>query len=241
MKNLEQLKTASNYHFSGTKIDDLGATEYTLATICMDASSSVSSFRDELNKTLQTILEACQKSPRSDNLMLRLVSFDTTLTEIHGFRLLNSISPDEYSDAINPQGMTALFDAAHTAVDATNDYAKMLADQHFLTNAIVFVVTDGDDNSSKATAKSVGKIISKAKKDEYLESLTVVLVGVDSGNSTLMDYLQEFQKDAGITQFIDMGAATPGKLAKLAQFVSQSISSTSSALGSGSPSKLLSF
>jgi hypothetical protein len=34
---------------------------------------------------------------------------------------------------------------------------------------------------------------------------------------------------------------TPGKLAKLAQFVSQSISSTSAALGTGKGSKPISF
>ena len=43
--------------------------------------------------------------------------------------------------------------------------------------------------------------------------------------------------EAGLTQYVSIGKATPGKLAKFAQFVSQSISSTSAALGSGAASQ----
>ena len=39
-KNLENLNAGSGYKFSATKINDLGAAEYTLATIVMDASSN---------------------------------------------------------------------------------------------------------------------------------------------------------------------------------------------------------
>ena len=43
-----------------------------------------------------------------------------------------------------------------------------------------------------------------------------------------------------ISQYIDAGAATKGKLAKLADFVSQSVSSQSQALGTGGPSQNIS-
>jgi hypothetical protein len=49
--------------------------------------------------------------------------------------------------------------------------------------------------------------------------------------------LQDFKDKAGITQYVSLGRATPGRIAKLAQFVSQSISSTSAALGTGVPSQ----
>ena len=47
--------------------------------------------------------------------------------------------------------------------------------------------------------------------------------------------------EAGLSQFVDAGDATPQRLAKLAQFVSQSISLQSRALGSGAPSQPLTF
>ena len=47
--NLEEYKpTVGNYGFSAAKIDDLGATEYTLASIVCDSSSSVGGFEKEI-------------------------------------------------------------------------------------------------------------------------------------------------------------------------------------------------
>ena len=53
--------------------------------------------------------------------------------------------------------------------------------------------------------------------------------------------LEAFPKDAYLSQFVDIGDATPGKLAKLANFVSESVSSQSQALGSGAPSQAINF
>jgi len=87
----------------------------------------------------------------------------------------------------------------------------------------------------------IADLIRKARLSEnILESMTVVLVGI-TGDQRTARKLQDFQKAVGITQFVDVGSVTPGKLAKLAQFVSQSISSTSASLGTGQGSKPISF
>lgn len=236
---MEDLKTASNYKFSAVKIDELGAPEYTLVTVAQDVSGSVFTYARDMEKCLQTILEACQKSPRAENLMFRLVGFNDVLNEIHGFKLLNTVTPQDYQNILQPDGGTALFDAVQSAVDATKDYGEILHDQDFGVNAIVFIVTDGDDNASRATANSVKKAVNDAIKSEKLESITVVLVGVGSS----AHYLDDFQQKADITQFVDIGNTTPGNLAKLANFVSKSISSTSQALADGvdASSNLLTF
>ena len=236
---MEDLKTASNYKFSAVKIDELGAPEYTLVTVAQDVSGSVFTYARDMEKCLQTILEACQKSPRAENLMFRLVGFNDVLNEIHGFKLLDTITPQDYQNILQPDGGTALFDAVQSAVDATKDYGEILHDQDFGVNAIVFIVTDGDDNASQATANSVKKAVNDAIKSEKLESITVVLVGVGQA----AHYLDDFQQKADITQFVDIGNTTPGNLAKLANFVSKSISSTSQALADGvdASSNLLTF
>lgn len=236
---MEDLKTASNYKFSAVKIDELGAPEYTLVTVAQDVSGSVFTYARDMEKCLQTILEACQKSPRAENLMFRLVGFNDVLNEIHGFKLLNTITPQDYQNILQPDGGTPLFDAVQSAVDATKDYGEILHDQDFGVNAIVFIVTDGDDNASQATANSVKKAVNDAIKSEKLESITVVLVGVGQA----AHYLDDFQQKADITQFVDIGNTTPGNLAKLANFVSKSISSTSQALADGvdASSNLLTF
>jgi len=238
---MEEIKTASNYKFSAVKVDELGATEYTLVTIAQDVSGSVYSFKNEMENCLKTILESCQRSPRAENLLLRLVTFNETLEETHGFKMLDQVNQSDYDNILHPLGGTALYDAAQSAVEATKDYATLLYDQDFVTNAIIFIVTDGMDNGSTATPNSVKKAVEKAMQEENLESITIVLVGVSTGTISVSSALQEFQQKGNITQFVDIGEASPNKLAKLANFISRSISSTSQALGSGSASELLTF
>lgn len=238
---MEDLVTSSNYGFSAVRADELGASEYTLATIVVDRSSSVEGFKKEMEDALKASLESCQRSPRAENLMLRLVSFSDDVKEEHGFRLLSGIQPDEYDNCLNPYGSTALFDATFAAIEATVEYGKLLFDQEYLTNAIIFVITDGDDNRSVETPRKIKNLVVKIKKDESLESINVVLVGVNTKQANIKQYLEDFQREADITQYVDIDDATPKALAKLGKFISSSISSTSQALGSGAPSQPLTF
>lgn len=239
-KNLEQLKAASGYKFSATKIDDLGAAEYTLATLVVDTSGSVSGFLPQLEQMLKTVFKAMQKSPRSDNLMYRVVSFDDTLHEHHGFKLLNNINEKDYDNLLQIGGMTALFESMDEAIQATATYGKQLISQDFIVNGIVVVVTDGQNNRGTIhDAALVKKSLENARKSECLESLLVVLVGVTNDDTSLDAYLKIVKDDAGCDSYVSIGTATPGKIAKLAQFISQSISSTSSSLGTGNPSQPL--
>jgi hypothetical protein len=105
----------------------------------------------------------------------------------------------------------------------------------------VVVVTDGDNNINDVSVAEVASAITRAAgAEKEMESITVVLVGI-TGNQGVIQILNDWQKAVGITQFVDVGDVTPGKLAKLANFVSQSISSTSAALGTGQGSKPISF
>lgn len=225
------------FQFSATRIDHLGATEYTLATIAVDVTGSVGGFETELRKCLIAAVESCKKSPRSNNLLLRVILFSSALPggieEIHGFKPLGEINPNDYPQ-LNPGGMTPLYDAAFSAVGATNAYAKKLMSQDFLANGIVFVITDGDDNTSSATIAMVKKEVDRGAKSEEIESLLGILIGINAAQ--FAQRLDEFAQGAGL-QYIDAGEATKGKLAKLAQFVSQSVSSQSQSLGTGGPSQ----
>lgn len=227
------------FKFSGTRIENLGATEYTLATIVVDFTGSVEGFEDDLRKSIKTAVESCRKSPRSDNLLIRVIffssSFDGGIREIHGFKPLSEIDADNDYSQCRPGGMTPLNDASFSAVGATNAYAQQLMDNDFLTNGIIFIITDGYDNASSTTPSMVKEEIKKAVQGEHIESLISVLIAVNA--KEYASYLKKFKDDAGIDQYIDLGDATPGKLAKLADFVSQSVSSQSQSLGTGGPSQ----
>jgi hypothetical protein len=239
-KDLESLNCGSGYKFSATKIDKLGASEYTLVSLVVDVSSSVSGFGPQLETCLKTVFKACDKSPRRDNLLLRVTSFNDKLSEVHGFKLFGSIKDSDYDNCLNIYGSTALFDAMDESIKATATYGKQLQSQDYLCNAIVVVITDGESNRGNImTPDPVKKAVEAARKSENLESIITILVGVTNNDTTLNAYLQDVKDGCGFDSYVSIGTATPGKIARLASFVSTSISSTSTALGSGKASTLL--
>lgn len=228
------------FTFSGTKIDRLGASEYTLVTAAVDVTGSTYGFADDLRQALITAVESCKKSPRANFLLLRVITFSDSLPggieEIHGFKPLNEIDPATYP-RFAPAGNTPLYDAAYSAIGASNAYAKKLMAQDFLVNGIVFVITDGADNASRATPAMIKKELERGVIAEEIESLIAVGVGINAQAYSSMLGLLETK--AGM-RYIDAGEATKGKLAKLAGFVSQSVSSQSQSLGTGGPSQNIS-
>jgi len=225
----------SGYQFSSVRTDRLGASEYTLVTIAVDLSSSVRGFQDLLAGSVKKAVDACRKSPKANNILLRVIGFASDVTEIHGFKPLSEIDNSVY-DKLNPQGMTALFDAAASAIGAMIQYGKRLQDQDFGVNGILFLITDCDDNTSTYTAAVVGQQAADAVSGETLESFLSVLVAVNATEHEAV--LRAFQQGAGITQYVDAGDATPGNLAKMAAFVSRSVSSQANAQGTGQAAQL---
>jgi hypothetical protein len=226
------------FGFSAVRPETLGASEYTLVTVAMDKTGSVSTFAQELFRIKKAVVEACRKSPRAEYLLLRLLEFNTQVDEVHGFLPLNDVDVNSY---VTPTctGTTALFDAAYSAVSASNTYAQTLTKDDYLVNALVVIITDGDDNASRMRAADVRAELEKAIKGEHLESLRTILVGVNA--TQYQRELDTFKTDAGIDQYVDVADATPQRLAKLADFVSRSISAQSQSLGTGGPSQALTF
>jgi len=230
-------QTAGNFSFSGVRLERLGATEYTLASLLVDTTGSVHLFADSLRDAVETAVSSLQKSPRAANLLVRVAEFNSGVgvREIHGFKPLSSIDVDKDYKPFHPEGWTNLFDATYSSVIATADYGKQLRDNDYSVNAIVILVTDGGDNASTMGPQSIQQLIEKIRTDEDLESILTILVGV---NAAAYDtYLQKFKLESGLDEYLDIGDATPEKLAKLAGFISQSVSSQSKALGTGGPSQ----
>jgi len=240
-----------NYGYSAAKMEDLGASEYTLVTIVCDASHSVSTFKDDLEATLAKIVEACKKHPRSDNLMIRLVQFGTQnqssrikdIHEIHGFKLLSQIGDDDYDGCINLGVFTPLYDGVENSVAATSDWARQLDENDFTVNAVIYILTDGRENRSQSGIGEVCESLQKAMTDEDapLESLITILIGVNIEDTIVSDDLSRFKDEAGLTQFIEVKKADAKTLAKLGDFISHSISAISTSLGTGTPSQPVSL
>lgn len=237
--NMMDVYNAKGITFSGIRPTELGATEYTLVTIVRDKSGSVSNFRDPLVKSTREAVKSCGYSPRANNLLVRALDFNDDVEEVHGFKELRQIDADkEYN--VSCGGSTALHDAVIDAVRSTQAYGKVLFDNDFDVNAIIFVETDGEENMSKNRDVALVKAaIDDLMQSEVVESCLIILIGVNAGRSSR--YLKDFQTKVGITEYIDIQDFDYKKGAKLAQFVSKSVSSQSQSLGTGGPSQVLQF
>lgn len=243
LNDVDAQRTVSNFEFSGKTIDKLGASEYTLASIQVDVSPSVEDFKADLALSLKNSVEACKKSPRAENMLVRATTFCEALEEIHGFVNLDEINTDNYDQYLRIGSGTALYDATLDSMETVIKYGENLLDMDvcYNCNGIVFIITDGMENSSRvATTTRIKNTIAQVKMDEKLESLKSVLIGIGDERITRL-YLDNFQQEVGINQFVWVGEATPEQLAKLAAFVSQSISSQSQSLGTGGASQDITF
>ncbi|HNC58883.1 MAG TPA: hypothetical protein PLP33_25890 [Leptospiraceae bacterium] len=236
-------KVGNYFNFSAANISKLGSTEYTLVSITSDVSGSVQKFALLLNNALKEAVESCQKSPRADNLLLRVTTFNSVVKEFHGFKEFKNVNLSDYDNVIqNPYGATALRDAALDSLDALNLQAKELYDNDYSANAIFIQITDGDDNSSVHSAAKLKKTAADAINSEYLESIRRILVGVNPDKDTnLSAYLQRYKDEAGFDQYIEIEDTSPNAFAKLSDFISKSVSTQSQSLGSGKPSQAITF
>lgn len=226
-----------NFSFSGVRLNKLGATEYTLVSIAVDITGSVNPFADGLRDVLETTVASLSKSPRAANLLVRVIVFNSIVgaRELHGFRPLSDIDVDKDYQSFTPDGATPLFDATYSVVSAMAKYGQELKDNDYNANGIGFIITDGEDNTSRMTPDSIRQQIEEIRSKEILESLLVFLIGVNAARCDKA--LNRFKTEAGLDEFIDIGDATPQRLAKLAKWVSQSTSSQSQALGTGGASQ----
>jgi len=220
----------SSFEFSAVKPDLLESPEYTLTSIAVDTSGSVNAFANSLLEMQKAAIKGCKKSPREENILLRLTQFNSQLNEIHGFVELPKVDPDAYP-SISCGGGTALYDATYEAIAATLNYSKSLINQDYSVNSIVYIITDGDDNDSRVTPAMIKKLIEDAVYSEIAKSMVTVLIGINADQYQSKHLA--FQKEAGLTHYINIGDVTPSKLAKLGGFISKSVSSQSVSLQTG--------
>lgn len=227
----------SSFTFSGVRFDKLGAMEYTLATIAMDVSGSIQPWEGKLLEMLNAIVDACKgkpthPNPRAENILLRLITFNQTVREIHGFVPLINIQQYEQKD-LQCDGATALYDATFSSVGASKVYAKSLIDQGYSVNNIMYIITDGADNRSVTMPPRIRKEIEETLHSEMFGTVTTILIGINSAGCR--SELERFKNEANLTAYVDMGDVTAGKIAHLSGYVSKSVSSASQSLAAGAP------
>lgn len=219
--------------FSAIRMAKLESNEYTLATLALDYTGSLCGFEAQLGQVITTVVDACKKHPRSDFLMLRIIAFSDGIgiVELAGFTPVQQLDVSALATQIPKQcgGTTNLYDATYNAIAATRVFAEKLSENEYGVNAVLAIATDGGDNASTVTVHNVADELKKLTTNEVCESTLSILVGMNSKECG--QELTAFQNAVKFTQYEEQEVMDAHSFARLAQFISRSISAQSQALG----------
>ncbi|MBN1252750.1 MAG: VWA domain-containing protein [Bacteroidales bacterium] len=220
MKNNNYDDLNFNLDFANFNPDDIEVDETINAVFIIDTSSSVYQYVNELNYAFNDFTESMQKSHIADKLFVSVIEFNNKINVVNGFMPISSIQNMDFSKKLG--GATALYDAVYHGLNNALDYRENLENSGVKTKTMVFVITDGEDNSSKNSANSVKNIIKKIKADELSAfSFTTILFGLgDEAN------FEKARIDMGIEHLAKIGTSG-AEIKKMIGFISQSISSVS--------------
>ena len=209
-----------NLDFANFNPEEIEVDETINAVFVVDTSYSVSTYINELNTAFNDFTESMQKSHVADKLFVSIVEFDKDVRVSSGFRPVSSIPTMDFSK--NLGGWTSLYDAVYTGLKNALDYRENLENSGVETKTLLFVITDGEDNSSSNPASKVKNVIAKLNKEEKSAfSFTSVLFGLgDQAN------FEKAQKDMGIEHLAKIGTSGD-EIKRMIGFISQSISSVS--------------
>jgi len=209
-----------NLDFGNFNPDEIETDQTINAVFIVDTSSSVSTYVNELNSAFNEFTHSMQKSHIADRLFVSLIEFNNKINIVNGFQPITNIPPMDFSKKIG--GATALFDAVKLGVENAISYRDNLENSGVECKTLIFIITDGEDNSSQNPARVVKGIIEKIKKDERNAfSFTTILFGVGSQAS-----FSDAKNEMGIDHLAQVGT-TGDEMKKMIGFISQSISSVS--------------
>lgn len=231
--------TGTHLAFSSVRLQKLDETSYTLVTLVLDVTGSLSGFEKQIREAVKTVVDSCKKHGRKDMILIRILAFSTSygMVELTGFMPVLQVDPSSFDflNTLQCSGMTNLYDATYNALAATRVFAKQLSDQEFPVNALIVVATDGGNTERNGmSVQDVAAEMRNLTQKEICESCLSILIGLNAQNCS--QELSDFNKDAGFTQYEPLNNLNADKFARMADFISRSISAQSQALTTGQAS-----
>ena len=210
----------------GTPLDQLATNEVTLAMNIIDMSGSMAPHAQDLIRAYnQDYLGAMAGSMAADDILISTILFDDDVQLLHGYVSLDdapALSPKNYT----PDGTTALYDAVAGGLTNMVLYSQQLRQSGVMVRCLVLVYSDGEDNASRQTAKSVRRT---AKELLDQEIYTLAYVGfLGNGNKQAVGFpgttgpspLQKIADDIGFPHALSVGM-DQSDLRRLFRMVSQ--------------------
>jgi len=118
----------------------------TALALVVDRSGSMTDFGSEIYKGFNSFVEDQKNVKTESDTMCTVISFDDKVTVLQSnVPIADTLVATE--ETFSPRGMTALYDGIGTAIMGLTSYIK--SSEKTVTKAIVLIMTDGQENSSK--------------------------------------------------------------------------------------------
>lgn len=192
----------------------------------IDVSPSIESYVHIMNDTAREVfMKDLKNSHRKNDIVVKCVKFNEKVEHVSGFTPILNL-PDEYMDSAPSGRGTALYQAVLETLENVVKYRTDLEDQGIEVRTNLFIITDGEDNSSPSgAADKVKAIVSDLKRNEaWASSFTINMLGV--GNRS---YFEAACVEMGLDPnkcLVTVGASA-SEIRKQMGVVSQSVSSSS--------------
>jgi uncharacterized protein YegL len=202
---------------AGKDAEDIIASDVTLVTLLVDASSSIHErkLEDAVRDGQNMLVDALSQSRERDAILMALWTFNDDLRVVHSYVGMDDVTR---LDKKNYQGggCTRLYDTWCDALAANVAYAQRLRDAGTPCKSVVVVVTDGEDVGSK---RRVSDCASISRDLLASEQFTLAFVGVGSA----VDF-HGIARSMGVPDgcVTVQAQATPSAIRKVFRMVSQS-------------------
>lgn len=201
----------------GAQVDDLNTDDVTLVSIIIDESSSMDHVRDDVIDAFNTMARALNDSKAADSILLSAWTFADHPKLLFGYTPIANVK-DLTRAEYNPSGMTALYDATLDGMTGIIGYGQDLRNNGIRTRAIVVVISDGGDNTSRQTSHSIKTVAEDLMKQEFY---TLAYIGMGDPAT-----FKKIADSMGFPQILTIGN-TASEVRKALNMVSASIIRTS--------------
>ena len=202
---------------AGMDLEDLVASDVTLVTVLVDASSSIagSGLEQAIRDGQNALIDAFAASRERHSVLLATWTFNDEIRVVHSYVPIDDATR---LDAANYAGVgaTHLYDTWCDALGANVAYAQRLRDGGTPCRSIVVVITDGEDCGSRRSAADCARISKDLLASEQFV-LAFVGVGSDAGFRAIAKRMGIPDRSVEV-----QSEATPHNLRQVFHMVSQS-------------------
>ena len=212
--NLGQLVIAGA---AGVDAETISASDVTLITVLLDASSSIGhrGLEGAVRQGYGGLVDALGASRERDSILVALWTFNDQQKVVHSYVPVDDAARLNRRN-YRSSGTTRLYDTWYDALAANVAYAQTLRDSGTPCRSIVVVISDGEDTSSKRTPAECARLSADLLASEQFV-LAFVGVGADAD-------FKHVARSMGVAEScIEVQSkATPEALREVFQLVSRS-------------------